>query len=136
MHSHEELDTILSRAGEVLSALAEENDLHHANVEHWRWDVPAVSLSWLAADDIGRNVLARVCPGLRPEVEVESNAWSDLATSEGGDVRQWQHKRVGSFPIGADPAMLRDLLANALFVASAWKPEDLKRSELLTTASR
>lgn len=67
-------------------------DVGDATVEIRVRDIPSVRLSWIGADDIGRNITASVEPATGDFV-FEINAWLDSGGN--GTPRRWYHEELG-----------------------------------------
>jgi hypothetical protein len=86
------LDSILDDFQRVFKEMKVKYNLPHTTIERWRWDLPQISLMWLAEDAIWRNinVLIDVTQGMaEPFVErIEVNAWQDVQ-KDNRWVRRW-----------------------------------------------
>jgi hypothetical protein len=123
---------VLDELDEHLNRIAKEKRLE--TVERWRWDEPAIRLSWFADDAIGRNVqvlVNRLDAGVF-EVVTEVNAWKDSDVQAARRVRHWQHEQIPDAPHVkvCDQQLhvqesLPSLLQHAFSLVASWNLEDL-----------
>ena len=128
------LDKFLDDVQPLLLRLASEHALKQPAVERWRWDEPAVSLTWLGPENISRNMRA-VIDGETLAAEV--NAWQD-EDEEGGRqrVRYWKYEHFGLMAVPVDRDQLWSRLEEAYRAVSSWKRNDLKRVVLTPGENR
>ena len=121
---------ILGMIEDQLKELAASWKLSNAVTESWRWDVPAVNLTWTSDDRIHRNiiVLLEVEPPLAT-ASVEINAWideDDLPKEK--KLRHSQHAQTARLHVAGKEA-LRQELELAYKKVSAWDRGKLKRKK-------
>ena len=128
----ERLDDVLSRVERAMLALSSGSGLKRPNIEAWRWDEPVITLTWLGADQLKRNIAVRALS--EDEVTIEVNAWRDEDRDEGkARVRNWVHLPVRNMKVPNFDAELPEALRGAYATVSGWKRENLKSETFVTT---
>lgn len=116
----------------------DERALIEPTIERWRWDEPAIGISWidLAHDSISKNLLCRALGDHAPfHFTVEINAWldSDVAPVGIGRVRHWRHEVVAEdVRVNPHADKLRGVIIAAFNRASELTQRDLTETEALT----
>jgi hypothetical protein len=128
-------DGILDVVETALLALSSRFHIKEPQIERWRWDTPIVTLAWLGAEHIKRNVGVRAVS--ESEVAVEVNAWRDEDRDDGKvRVRHWEHSSLGHIKVSDFESVLARHLEQAYFQVNGWKSANLKKETFLQPATR
>jgi len=115
---HVEVHRMLTFIGELLSSLAQEHHLLlRRQVEIWRWDEPAATLTWTTGPQSGERPIERnirsVVDGRPHDIRlvVEANAWQDVDGQ-----RRWHHAMIEDLAVEGYSDLLakRDVVRSKL----------------------
>lgn len=133
------INSILDDFEKVFKDLKVNHNLSHAVIERWRWDLPNITLTWLAEDAIWRNihVLVDAARGAAdPFIEkVEVNAWQDLQRDNRW-IRRWQHQVIRK-AIAYNKLQWQDdhAFASGYILVAHWTSKDLTNQQPLSQAA-
>jgi hypothetical protein len=134
------VDRILDDFNKILKALQVQYNLPDAKIERWRWDMPQISLSWLAQDAIWRtiNVLVRSDGNAQGyfTCQIEVNAWQDIREANRW-IRRWRHQSIyeGIVDDLSSSRQYDDIFLQSYQTVTHWNHYDLKEEQLLSPAA-
>lgn len=115
----EALDEILDLVELIYGGLIHSDRILKSQIERWRWDVPSITLTWLANDWIFRNINSYVSGELGQKsahLFIEGNAWVDQDVEEPKlRVRRWHHEELP--PIKVEHAEHQQMIEETVFEA-------------------
>ncbi len=132
---YEKLNEILDEVQTNFALLLVQQRLRRASIERWRWDQPAITLSWIGGDDVNRNMNALIVEHgpLPTGLSIEVNAWKDKVLDTGRMMRLWNHRATGRLSLPVQPNQLVELVQLAYNMVAQWSLSDLTEEEPIST---